>query len=96
MKAEYSRRALRDLEQAGRDSRAAFGSAVAQALEQRIREVVARVEAAPLSARPVGARPGVRVVPLVKYPYKIFYEIMGETIEILHIRHAARRPWRGE
>jgi len=37
----------------------------------------------------------VRVVPLIRYPFKIFYTISGETLIILHIRHAARRPWGG-
>lgn len=41
-------------------------------------------------------RPMVRVVPLVRYPFKIFYTVDRDTITILHIRHAARRPWEGE
>jgi plasmid stabilization system protein ParE len=34
-----------------------------------------------------------RVMPLVRYPFKIFYRIVGDTVRVLHIRHAARRPW---
>ena len=96
MKVEYSRRALADLEKAGRDSRASFGSDVAEAVERRIREVVARIEGAPGSGRELFARPGVHVVPLVKYPYKIFYEIAEMRIEILHLRHTSRQQWEGE
>ncbi len=96
MKVEYSRRALADLAKAGGDSRAAFGLAVAQAVERRIREVVAQIESAPRSSRELSARPGVHVVPLVKYPYKIFYEVVGEKIQVLHIRHTSRRQWEGE
>jgi hypothetical protein len=33
------------------------------------------------------------VVPLGRYPYKIFYRVTNDTVEILHIHHAARRPW---
>ena len=33
----------------------------------------------------------VKIVP--KYPYKIFYRFEAETIDIIHIRHASRRPW---
>ncbi len=33
----------------------------------------------------------VRIVP--KYPYKIFYCLDTDTIDIVHIRHALRRPW---
>jgi hypothetical protein len=32
-------------------------------------------------------------VPLGRYPYKIFYRVIADTIEILHIHHAARQPW---
>ena len=60
------------------------------ALERRIRDVIARVARWPKSARGVRGRPGVRVVPLLRYPYKIFYRITGEGIEILHIHHTAR------
>lgn len=93
MKAHFSRRALLDLAKLGRDSRSAFGPTVALALEAHIRKIVARLEALPRSAHPVAERPGVRVVPLGKYPYKIFYEIGDGSIEILHIRHSSRRPW---
>ncbi|MBI4093563.1 hypothetical protein HY417_01235 [Candidatus Kaiserbacteria bacterium] len=40
----------------------------------------------------VAQRPGVRVVPLVRYPYKIFYRISDSAVEILYIHHAARLP----
>jgi len=48
------------------------------------------------SAKMAGERPrgcdqsGVRVVPLVRYPYKVFYRATNQTIEILHIHHSAR------
>jgi plasmid stabilization system protein ParE len=38
--------------------------------------------------------PGVRALPLVRYPYRIYYEIAGEEVRILHIRHTRRQPWR--
>jgi toxin ParE1/3/4 len=37
--------------------------------------------------------PQVRVLFIVRYPYKIFYRV-GETVEILHIRHTSRRERR--
>jgi toxin ParE1/3/4 len=37
--------------------------------------------------------PNVRVQYL-RYPYKIFYRVRDDAIEIIHIRHTARRPWR--
>lgn len=59
-------------------------------LERRVRATVARIGQWPLSARTVEERPGVRVVPLVRYPYRIFYRIGDEALELLHIHHAAR------
>jgi plasmid stabilization system protein ParE len=28
-----------------------------------------------------------------RYGYKIFYRVVGDTVEIMHIRHSSRRPW---
>jgi toxin ParE1/3/4 len=50
----------------------------------------------PMSAEEVTQRPGVRVVPLVRYPYKVFYQITNEAVEILYIHHAARQEPSGE
>jgi plasmid stabilization system protein ParE len=56
----------------------------------RLQSVVARIRDWPESAPEVLGRPGVRVVPLIRYPYRIFYRATGNTIEILHIHHAAQ------
>jgi len=93
MKVEFTNRALRDLRDISDDSRRQFGDRVAAALEARIRDVVAGIAHAPESAPRVEQRPGMRVVPLVRNPFKIFYRILGETVRVLHIRHAAQRPW---
>ena len=87
---EFTNRAVRDLHDISKHSHQHYGQQVADALEARIREVIAGVAQAPESAPRVEGRTGMRVVPLVRYPFKIFYRIVGE---ILHIRHAARRPW---
>jgi hypothetical protein len=28
---------------------------------------------------------------MIRYPYKIFYRVTPEAVEILHVHHAARR-----
>jgi len=38
----------------------------------------------------------VRVKVIVQYPYKVFYSVHAEQVEILHVRHSARRPWEEE
>jgi toxin ParE1/3/4 len=35
--------------------------------------------------------PGVRVMFVVRYPYKIFYRVHSDAVEVLHIRHTSRR-----
>lgn len=65
---------------------------VVPALEQRIRAVVARIGRWPHSAREVEERADIRVVPLVRYPYRLFYQVASEAVEILHIHHASREP----
>ncbi|MDO8398596.1 MAG: type II toxin-antitoxin system RelE/ParE family toxin [Bradyrhizobium sp.] len=92
MKVIYTEEALRDLE-AIADWLILHYPAVAPVVERRIRNVVAQIARWPESSRQSADRPGVRVAPLNRYPYKIFYRVTGDTVEILHIHHAARRPW---
>jgi toxin ParE1/3/4 len=96
MKVEFAPRASADLRKIGEQSRKAFGDAVAAGLETYIRATVARIAVIPEGAQRVSQRPGLRVVPLVRYPFKIFYTIVANGIIILHIRHPARRPWRAD
>jgi toxin ParE1/3/4 len=96
MKVEFSKRAVADLRKISADSRRAFGDRVAEALESRIRAVVDRISREPLSAPEVEQRPGLHVAPLIRYPFKVFYRVFDGRLRIVHIRHTARRPWRGE
>jgi toxin ParE1/3/4 len=93
MKVEYSKRATTDLRKVSADSRRAFGDRVAAAIEARIRAVVEHISEAPESAPRVEQRPGVRAVPLIRYPFKIFYRVLEDRVMVLHIRHTSRRPW---
>ena len=64
------------------------------AVERRLRIVIARIARWPESSQRVSERPEVRMAPLVRYPYKIFYRLTPEAVEILHIHHTSRRaPW---
>jgi plasmid stabilization system protein ParE len=38
---------------------------------------------------------GLRSKLVVGYPYRIHFRIRDGALEILHIRHTARRPWQG-
>jgi toxin ParE1/3/4 len=44
---------------------------------------------------PVVKELGVRVLWVGRYPYLVYYQIRQNEVAILHIRHAARRPWAG-
>jgi plasmid stabilization system protein ParE len=95
MTVEYSRRALDDI----RDIAAYYAGSdrpvVGEAVATRIEEVVVRLEQAPRSGRRLADREDIRVAPLLRYSYNIFYTLIGETVRIVHIRHTSRRPWTG-
>jgi plasmid stabilization system protein ParE len=93
MKVEFSTRAVNDLRKISAHSRQEFGASVVAALELRFRNAIEQISADPESGPRVEQRPGMRVLPLVRYPFKVFYRIAGDTVRILHIRHTARRPW---
>jgi toxin ParE1/3/4 len=92
MKVVYTAGALRDLDEIG-DWLSDHYPTIASTVERRIHNVIARIAQWPLSARRSTKYPGVRVVPVGRYPYKIFYKMTADTVEILHIHHSARQPW---
>ena len=92
MKVVYTEEALKDLG-AIADWLIVHYPKVAPAVERRIRRVVAHIARWPESSRRSAGRPNVRVVSLGRYPYKNFYRVTDDTVEILHIHHAARQPW---
>jgi toxin ParE1/3/4 len=95
MRVVYTQGALSDLEGilGGLHS---INTLVAATVERSIRATVARVASWPRSARMVTQweEGNVRAVPLVRYPYLIFYQIKKQRIEILHVRHTSRAPWK--
>ncbi|HWX61877.1 type II toxin-antitoxin system RelE/ParE family toxin [Bradyrhizobium sp.] len=66
--------------------------AIARSVEHRFTDDRAHPHVAPESAPRVTQRSHVRVVSVVRYPFRIFYRVRGDTIGILHIRHTSRRP----
>jgi toxin ParE1/3/4 len=92
MKVVWTDEALHDLDEIA-EYLSLHYPVIAPAVGLRIQAVVGRIRRWPQSARRSAKRPDVRVVPLGRYPYKIFCRFMGESVEILHVHHAARRPW---
>jgi plasmid stabilization system protein ParE len=46
----------------------------------------------PEAAPKVSQRSEVRAATVVRYPFRIFYRVREDTVDILHIRHTSRRP----
>ena len=92
MTIRYTRRALSDLDALfmyieQRDANAAWS------VKDFIRERIVRLAEFPLIAPETDIQ-GVRELSIVRYPYKIYYEIDTDEVWVLHIRDERRRPWR--
>lgn len=91
MKVRYTPRAQADLDAIYTylDQRTPAGArAVKELIERRIASLADFPHAAPATDDP-----GVRELTIIRYPYKIYYEVSDEEVWVLHIRHTARRPW---
>jgi plasmid stabilization system protein ParE len=91
MRVVYSSRALVELDEILAFV-AKFSPASAARVESRIRHVVEWIGNHPEAAQEMMGRPGVRRMPLIRYPYLIYYMVGADEVTILRIRHAARRP----
>lgn len=97
MTVEYTRRTVIDLRNIAEYYESVGTAGLGNRVAAHLDEVIARIDAYPRSGRPIPGGGGIRVVPIVRYPYLIFYEIPEPgTVRVLHIRHTSRRPWRGE
>ncbi|MGC2809863.1 MAG: type II toxin-antitoxin system RelE/ParE family toxin [Bradyrhizobium sp.] len=92
MKLVYSRQALADLDSIATYYVTNATPAVADAVERRLKDVIDRICRSPEAAPRVAQRSGIRVATVVRYPFRIFYRLHGDTVDILHIRHTSRRP----
>ena len=94
MKVRYTLRAQADLDSIFTylDERAPMAARAVKALLERR---IASLADFPLAA-PRTDEPGVRELTILRYPYKVYYEVADEEVWILHIRHTARRPWEEE
>ena len=93
MRVRYTPRARRDIGQiyAYLNKRSPSGAFnVLAAIYAGVRFIAHRPEA---SERTDDANVRVKVVR--RYRYKIFYCVTADIVEILHIRHTSRRPWKG-
>lgn len=92
MTLRYSRRALADLKRISAYYALAASPVIADAVGQRLTEVIDRICQMPHSAPRLSQRSIVRAVSVVRYPFRIFYRVQVDSIEIIHIRHTSQRP----
>jgi toxin ParE1/3/4 len=92
MKLVYSRRSLADLDDIAAYYTASASPAIAGSIGRRLEDVIDRICRIPEAAPRVSQRSQVRVVAVVRYPFRIFYRVREDRIDILHIRHTSRRP----
>jgi toxin ParE1/3/4 len=94
MKVHYRNRALFDLEEIFQyiDKRSPSG---ARNVVDAIHDAIAHIAEYPLSAERTSYS-GIHVKVVRQYRYKIFYRAGVDQVEILHVRHGARRPWSPE
>ena len=88
-----ARAASRVLAKLSNECRNAVLMTVAKAIEEGLRHLIDHIRREPNGAPRIEERPGVRVIPLIKYPYKIFYRTTENAVRVLHVRHTSRRPW---
>jgi plasmid stabilization system protein ParE len=75
---------------------AQYNRAAAAQVVARVEESARRLERFPQMGTPK-YKPGVRMIPLRRYPFLIFYTIEADEVLILSVRHAARRrPEQGD
>jgi toxin ParE1/3/4 len=93
MNARYTRRALSDLSRIldYLDERSPCG---ALNVKLAIRRAVDAIGENPGIGRPTG-RGGMRGMPVGRYPYLIYWTVEANEVRVIHIRHGARKPWRG-
>ena len=93
MRVRYTRQALDDLEMIS-DYYRAISPRLANTIVFEIERRIDHLSRLPLIA-PQTDEPGIRELVVLRYPYKVYYRIDDRGVEIMHIRDARRRPWRG-
>src|SRR5262245_38026094 len=92
MRVRITPRARADIEDIGQYLRKLSPSGATNVLRS-IHSTIGFIGENPRAAAQDTDEPSVRMKLVIHYPYKIFYRIHPNAIEILHVRHASRQPW---
>jgi toxin ParE1/3/4 len=92
VKVRYIRKALTQLDQIYSYIEARNPTAAKQ-VKARIKQSIARIARHPYSCR-ASEHPGIRVLPVVRYPYLVFYSVdeVAKEVHILRNRYGAKHP----
>jgi toxin ParE1/3/4 len=94
MKVRYTLRARSDLD-AIYSYIERWAPIAAQSVKDLIERRIARLADFPRMA-PETDESGIYELTIVRYPYNVYYEVVGDEVWIIHIRDARRKPWEGE
>jgi toxin ParE1/3/4 len=86
----YTRSALFDLENVHKYLLLHW-SDVIDRFERRLDEIERTIADNPKSGHELTNRPGVYTMAFVRLPYKLYYSITEDGVEVLHIYHTSRR-----
>lgn len=86
----FDARALADLAEI-RDYLMAHSPGGAERVRLHLVETIERLSDFPFLGRQTD-QPGVRVLVLTRYPYLIFYGVIGNEVVVFHVRHGSREP----
>ena len=93
MRVRHTRRSRADL-QAILDYIDSRNPQGARNVKRAIQKTIDLIGEHPQVGRPAGEQ-NTRVLPVGRHPYLIYWTIEAGEVWIVHIRHAARRPWDG-
>lgn len=89
MRLVYTEAASADLDQILIDLATDYPAAY-EGFVHRLRMVEEQITMWPRSGAIADRADDLRVVPMVRYPFKLFYMIARDRIEVVHLYHAAR------
>lgn len=89
MRLVFSTDALRDLDEMLRFT-AFHHPGSLEGLTTRLRAIENRIVQWPESADRLSRRPSIRVVPFLRYPFRLFYRVRNGEVVIMRIVHTAR------
>ena len=90
MRVRLTSRAHRELEHIG-EFLIERSPATARGFIAALDGVFARLQTMPYHGWPT-TKPTVRRIIMPRYPFKVFYRVVGDTIEVLSIFHTSRAP----